>query len=117
MDKRHRLTIDEPWDFREPGGGIWARGAGLVEGPGLPNWQERYYLLDLEAPFLVDGERVWQVVCAPRYSDDALEKALTGDCVVGIARVREQRSLAPGEAFAADDVSYFAIGRIAPAGV
>jgi len=116
MANRHRLKIDEPWGFREPAGGIYARGLGTVEGPGGPGWQERYYLLDLEAPLVVDGARVWQVVCAPRYTGDGLEKAMAGGCIVGIARVLEARSLEAGGSFAADDVHYFAIGRIEPAG-
>lgn len=110
---RHRLTIDEPWDFPGPGGGLGVQGAGVVQGPGQANWQERYYLLELDAPILVDGERVWQLVCAPRYRGDYLEQAMTGECVVGIARVREQRSLTAGESFSVDDVGYIAIGRIA----
>ncbi len=112
---RHLLTIDEPWDFPAARRVIHARERGVVSGPEKPDWQARYYLLEPEEGFVLDGEQVRQLVVAPRYGGDDLEKAMKEDCVVGIARVRDGVSLNAGESFTPVDVRYIAIGRIAPA--
>ncbi len=112
MASRHRITIDEPWDFPASGRVMVACAKGVVNGPDKPNWQARYLLLELAAPFVADGEQVRQVLVAPRYSGDELEQAMTEDCVVGIARVRGGVSLNASETFTPEDVCYIAIGRI-----
>jgi len=110
------LSVGEPWDFVGPDGDNRASLVlvGQVHGPNLPNWEPSYLLLSVVRPFILDGERVEQVVAAPRYSGDSLEHISQSGGTVGVARVRPGTALAHGHSFGAEDVRYCIIGSLIP---
>ena len=110
----HEIQISEPWDFEHPLGSniLKARGLGIIPGPDQPNWGKRFYLVELKDPFEFDGELVKQMICSPRYEGDTIEKITTGECTVGIARVKPGCELNASSTVDPDKVVYCAIGSI-----
>lgn len=113
---RYRLSVGEPWDFAGPDGTnqAWVVLLGEVEGPKLSNWQSSYLLLQVEHPFELGGERVTQLVAAPRYEGDSVDQVARAGGTVGVARVCRGNQLSPGSQFQAEQVAYCIIGSLQP---
>jgi hypothetical protein len=113
---RYRLSVGEPWDFAGPDGPnqAWVVLLGKVQGPRLPYWQHTYLLLRVEQPFELDRERVTQLVAAPRYEGDSVDRVARAGGDVGVFRVRLGSELAPGSQFQAEQVEYCIIGTLHP---
>jgi hypothetical protein len=114
--QRYELSVGEPWDFEGPDGQnrVIVDSLGTVTGPDLENWQSNYLLLRVATPFQFKGERVEQLIAAPRYEGDSLQAIQSNGGTVGVARVRPGSSLTPGEPFSQDDVHYVIIGSLSP---
>ncbi len=114
--QRYELFVGEPWDFEGPDGQnrVIVDSLGIVAGPNLENWQGNYLLLRVATPFEFKGERIEQLIAAPRYEGDSLQSIQSNGGTVGVARVRPGSSLTPGEPFSQDDVHYAIIGRLSP---
>ncbi|PKN25735.1 MAG: hypothetical protein CVU65_07840 [Deltaproteobacteria bacterium HGW-Deltaproteobacteria-22] len=110
------LSVGEPWNFEGPDGHnrIRVKLAGVVSGPGKPNWDSRYLLLSVVNPFEMNGDMVEQLVASPRYEGDTLELLKEVGGTVGCASVRPGIILSPDDSFQADAVAYCIIGGISP---
>lgn len=111
---RFELSVGEPWNFVGPDGAnrIVVDFAGFVAGPKKPNWQSRYALLTVVAPFEFLGETVSHLFAAPRYVGVSIEGIVRGGGTVGVARVRSASSVAAGGAFDVADVEYVITGEL-----
>jgi hypothetical protein len=110
----HKIQISEPWDFKHPLGSniVTVRGVGVIPGSDLPNWGKQFFLVDVEAPFEMDGELVKQMICAPRYQGDTIDKVTSGRCTIGISRVKPECELKLTSTVDPEQVVYCAIGSI-----
>lgn len=110
------LSVGEPWNFVGPDGPnrIVAEFVGFVRGPSLPNWQDRYLLLRVAAPFVHDGEPVNLLVASTRYEGDTIEGIMAGGGTVGVARVRPTAHLQPGAKLVPEGIEYIIIGGLSP---
>ena len=112
--QRYEFSVGEPWDFEGPDGQnrVVVDACGTVPGPDHKNWAPEYLLLSVTSPFEFEGERVEQLIAAPRYTGDTLQAIATNGGTVGVSRLRPGKKLAPGEAFSRDDVDYIIIGSL-----
>jgi hypothetical protein len=114
--QRFQLSVGEPWNFEGPDGPnrVVVDLVGFVGGPSLPNWQDRYLLLKVVAPFTHKGERVALLVASPRYEGDTLEGIVASGGTVGVSRVRPNAQLQPGSNLDPKGVEYIIIGGLLP---
>lgn len=111
---KYEIQISEPWDFEYPNGSnaFTAYGVGVIPGPDKPNYDKEFFLLNVEAPFEMDGELVKQLICSPRYEGDSMQMVTSSKCTVGVARVKPQYELSEASSVNIDEVVYCAIGTI-----
>lgn len=114
--QRFTLSVGEPWNFEGSDGPnrVVVDLVGFVGGPSLPNWQDRYLLLTVLAPFTHKGEPVNLLVASPRYEGDTLEKIIANGGTIGASRVRPAATLVPGSTLDPDGVEYIIIGDLSP---
>jgi hypothetical protein len=115
---RYMLSVGEPLDFEGPDGEnrIIVESCGVVDGPELRNWQDRYVLLKVLTPFQCNSESVSFLLAAPRHAGLTLEGILKEGGVVGVARVRQGAQLTAGSRMDPTQVEYILIGGLSPIG-
>lgn len=109
--KLYTITIAEPFVRDEPNPVI-AEGLGIVYGPDLPDWQDRYLLLKVLEPFKHNGDLVELLVVCPRHKGTSIKDFDSKMCFVGIARAKPGIRLQDGASFKKDDVENWSIGCI-----
>lgn len=111
---KYEIQVLEPWDFKHPNetNTFAVFGVGVITGPDKLNYGEQFFLMNVESPFIMGGELVKQLVCAPRYEGDSMEMVLNSKCMVGIARVKPEFELEVKSTVKPEEVVYFAIGFI-----
>jgi hypothetical protein len=110
----YQISIDDPIFFKAPDGSnkILAKGLGLVYGS--PSFQipKEAYLLEVNSPFIVDGEEVNYLLVTPRYVGDTLDKIMKSEGVVNISRVKPGIILRAGDEYGGFDFEPWALGYI-----
>lgn len=107
---QHFIEIYEPYEYEGPNP-LHVEGVAVLQGPTRSN----YYLLELEAPFEFDHEKVEQLLVAPRYNGDKIDRAVSSTCTVNIARVPEGVQLDQSAALTFDRMLRWGVGKISPA--
>jgi hypothetical protein len=112
--KMHELTISEPMFFEFPDGSSKTLVKGLGRVYGTPTFQiaKESYLVEIDNSFFVDGEEVRQLIVNARLSDFTLDDVISGECWVGISRVKPSVILKAGDEYRGFDFEPWAIGSI-----
>jgi hypothetical protein len=112
--KMHELTISDPMFFVGPEGPnrILARGLGVVYGSPAFQIARELYLLEVEHPFMNDGEEVRYLLACPRHVGNTLDDVMGHGCSVGITRLKPGVMLTPGDQYDGSEYEYWAIGSI-----
>ncbi|MBW2431081.1 MAG: hypothetical protein JRF56_19160 [Deltaproteobacteria bacterium] len=111
---KYEVQISEPWDFEHPSATntFTVYGVGVIPGPDKPNYASHFFLVNVDNPFIMGGELVKQLVCAPRYEGDTMEMVVHSKCTVGIARVKSEFSLENTSTVNPEEIVYCAVGFI-----
>jgi hypothetical protein len=87
---------------------------GTVPGPNSPNWQPEYLLVKCLAPTSYRGKELKYLVLSPRYKGATLTDIRREGGVVAVGRVLPGIFTTRPQAFAANEVEYWAVGNIVP---
>lgn len=103
----HTIEIYEPYEYTGPNP-LQVEGIAVLQGPMRTN----YYLLDIAAPFEHQKTRVTQLLVAPRYNGDHIDRAVSSTCTVNIACVPLDAHLNPNTLLTFDNVHRWGVGKI-----
>ncbi len=106
----HLIEIYEPYEYTGPNP-INVDGVAVLQDP----VRQTYYLLDVSSPFELDQQKVEQLLVAPRYNGDKIDRAISSACTVSIARVPPGTHLDPETLLTFDDCLRWGVGKIVPA--
>lgn len=87
---------------------------GMVPGPKSPNWQPEYLLVKCLEPTNYRGQELTYLVLSPRYKDTTLIDIRREGGVVAVGRILPGIFATKPQVFAANEVEYWAIGKIVP---
>lgn len=105
----HTIEIYEPYEYTGPNP-LHVEGIAVLQGPMRTN----YYLLDVSAPFEHQQTRVKQLLVAPRYNGDHIDRAVSSTCTVNIACVPVDGPIDPNTLLTFDNVHRWGVGKISP---
>lgn len=106
----HLIEIYEPYEYAGPNP-ITVDGIAVLQDP----MHHEYYLLDVSAPFEHEHQAVEQLLVAPRYNGDKIDRAISSTCTVSIARVPAGMHLDPDAPLSFDHLLRWGVGKISPA--
>ncbi len=109
-DQQHFIEIYEPYEYDGPNP-LEVSGVAVLKGPTRSN----YYLLELSSPVEYDHERVEQLLVAPRYNGDKIDRAVCSTCTVNIARVPPDTHLDDSTSLTFESILRWGVGKISPA--
>ncbi len=105
----HTIEIYEPYEYAGPNP-LHVEGIAVLQGP----MRTHYYLLDVAAPFEHQQTQVMQLLVAPRYTGDHIDRAVSSTCTVNIACVPLDEHLDPDALLTFDNVHRWGVGKISP---
>lgn len=105
--QQHVIEIYEPYEYTGSNPLI-VDGIAVLEGP----MHNNYYLLDVSAPFEFDHQRVAQILVAPKYNGDKIDRAVISSCTVSIACVPFGTHLDPRTPLKFEDIQRWGVGKI-----
>lgn len=108
--QQHFIEIYEPYEYEGPNP-LPVSGVAVLQGPTRSN----YYLLELSTPVEFDHEKVEQLLVAPRYNGDKIDRAVSSTCTVNIARVPAGTHLDDTVSLTFDSILRWGVGKITPA--
>jgi hypothetical protein len=112
--QQYKLSLEDgaygPGDIRE----ITVLDEGTVPGPKSPNWQPEYLLVKCLAPTSYRGQELKYLVLSPRYKGATLTDIRREGGVVAVGRILPGIFTTKPQTFAANEVEYWAVGKIAP---
>jgi hypothetical protein len=110
INQQHTIEIYEPCEYQGPNP-LSVEGVAVLPGPMRTN----YYLLELVVPFVHESTQVRQLLVAPHYSGDVIDRAISSACTVNISCVLSGKHLDPDDTlWNFDNVHRWGVGKITP---
>ena len=103
----HFIEIYEPYEYTGPNP-VNVDGIAILQDP----MHHDYYLLDVRSPFEFEHQKVEQLLVAPRYNGDKIDRATSSTCTVSIARVPAGIHLNPEDLLTFENLLRWGVGKI-----
>ncbi len=103
----HYIEIYEPYEYSGPNP-LTVNGVAVLQDP----VHHDHYLLDLVSPLKVGKQKIEQLLVAPRYSGDKIDRAMSSTCTVSIACVPAGVHLNPEDLLSFDNLLRWGVGKI-----
>jgi hypothetical protein len=103
----HFIEIYEPYEYTGPNP-LDVDGVAVLHDP----MRHDYYLLDVTSPFEYNHQKIEQLLVAPRYNGDKIERAMSSACTVSIACVPVGTHLNPDDPLSFEDLLRWGVGKI-----
>lgn len=103
----HFIEIYEPYEYSGPNP-LTVDGVAVLKDP----IRHEHYLLDVASPFTFGQQKIEQLLVAPRYSGDKIDRAMLSTCTVSIACVPAGVHLSPEDLLSFEILLRWGVGKI-----
>ena len=103
----HFIEIYEPYEYTGPNP-IPVDGVAVLRDP----VRHDHYLLDVATPFEFGNQQIEQLLVAPRYSGDKIDRAISSTCTVTIVCVAKGNHLDSKDLLSFEDLLRWGVGKI-----
>ncbi len=103
----HFIEVYEPYEYTGPNP-LSVDGVAVLQDP----IHHDHYLLDVASPFKYGKQVIAQLLVAPRYSGDKIDRAMSSTCTVSIACVPEGIHLNSEDLLSFENLLRWGVGKI-----